>query len=31
MGMNVNLTPTADGIDVVRVLHGSRDLDEQFR
>jgi len=22
--------PLADGIDVVRVLHGSRDLDEQF-
>ena len=23
--------PLPDGIDVVRVLHGSRDLDEQFR
>jgi toxin ParE1/3/4 len=23
--------PSRDGIDVVRVLHGSRDIDEQFR
>ncbi|WP_305632155.1 type II toxin-antitoxin system RelE/ParE family toxin [Methyloversatilis sp.] len=23
--------PSPDGIDVVRVLHGSRDIDEQFR
>jgi toxin ParE1/3/4 len=23
--------PSADGMDVVRVLHGSRDIDEQFR